>query len=274
MKQPNQLPTKIKLAVSSKVVLAGVAIAVVIGLSLVISTLVTPLGGGNFYAGSGDISVPPTPTSCCEIYKDGEKWMTKEDCSGRRDVWCSEEFAKEAQNPIEDAQCYCDWCPDGYSECGPVEKGDGVCCNSANETCVKYDVVPLVGPTYYFCKPTCPPADDPEKTLKCTGSVQDACCNPNEEECAVSGLGIAYCAPKDCASPNCGGTLCCDFTTEECVTKTGVPPVCQPKDSDSCPSGETYCAGTGEYAERQRCCEAGTTCLHHPNGYPYCYTPL
>ena len=288
MKQSLDRQTKVKSRVSNTAVLAGIAIAAAIGLSLVTASLITPKGIGNFYAGSGDIPLPP-PKPVCPVggYAENGKYVyiceddgtaarhtcdkKLEDANGVELYRCLDSNGNTDNNQVcclEKAPA----CPVGYSVCG--KDTSAVCCG-ANETCESKKWPPLVGDTIYFCKPkTCP---DPARPKLCSGSTNNTCC-ASTDSCGVSGIGIAYCKPAGCTNPNCGDICCTD--NEVCVTKTGTPPVCQPKDPSSCDSDgadnipgnsddQEYCQGRGEYAERKRCCPIHT-CYVMPNGYPQC----
>src|SRR3989339_1504715 len=272
-------PTKVKAAVSSKVVVVGVVIAVVVGLSLVTASLITPAQIGNFYAGSGDI--PKTPAcpigdyanngtgvydcvddslgsphgikNCiggedgvldqyaCYRDKDGNASRSTNDFLNSGDVCCL------VEPPL---------CPPTHSQCGD---GDNAACCGANETCESTRNPLPPWNKIYFCKPSsCP---DPAKPKLCSGSKNNACCAA-DAICGESGLGVAYCKDSGCTNPNCGD-ICCD-SDEVCVNKTGLPPTCQPKDSNSCGEGEEFCRGTGDYADRERCCPKGD-CYVMPN---------
>ena len=255
-----------KTKVDSRVAAAAVLIATAIGVSALTATLIPQAGSGKFYASGDKITLPPAPPhppACCYDGKKDAKWVnSSSECKNydRRATYCGAEYA--VATPAGSAgECICKRCPDGYTQNGDV------CCNNLTET-PGSTYVPLKG-TIYYCKPkTC---TDPNKPYLCKGSTQDACCQA-AANCTTNYLGVAYCLDNDgCKKGDtgyCTDNLCCE-TNEECKSQNGIY-WCQPKDQSSCATGQTYCVGTGDYTDRHKCCNSGTTCRHHPNGYPYC----
>lgn len=251
-----EFETKIKPKVSNKVAIAAIGIASLVSLSLIVASLITPAGGGNFYSGSGD---PPPPTCPVDTYANNGKAMYKcvvdsadirHDCiSGTRDG--TEDASGKKYTCTEGVCCLVDSCPSGTKRCGDW------CCQS-NQTCES--VIPLVGPKYCDNNTCISP-----KVEKNCGASRKACCDP-EDGCAqievFPGKYISACVPPndgDCTDPGeslcktAAGEMCCSASTT-CV-KYDDKPMCVPQDG-KCKADEKRC--TGDFGTAM-CCKG--TCF-------------
>ncbi len=206
-------------------------------------------------------AVPKSDAQCCNLTKLDPPWIS-----------C----------PAGDA-AHC--CPPGF-QCKPdgaKKAKNAICCGPADYQ----EVVDRTGVPPYCNNKKCPPKEDeslpPDKqrSKSCPGSLFTACCKQSQP-CGVfevKKFGIVlgtkgYCkeaeetdCPPGTVDP-CAG-LCCK-SGQTCKESNGIS-MCIPDSPSGCGTGETYCAGTGDFEEIKKCCEDGTSCVHHPNGYPYCY---
>lgn len=291
MDKGNGLRTKVKSRVSSRVVLAGVAVSILVGVSLIVSALMTPTGAGNFYsASSSDVTLtlpPPKPVCPAGNYITENKIVYKYECEAGNTMRTCDKIddsyrCLDAAGNTNDDDCCLNKnedakdCPSGTTECPPDpnnNKVGGFCCNS-QQHCVNNIIQD------YCDNDACPSG----KVRYTCGSARAACCNP-EDSCGtkkigVMGVGItvSVCVPplppggcdgvdgKDCGTTKDDKKVCCPEGTK-CKRDgdTRDVPVCVPQ---QCQGVEKLCEGDLGFA---LCC-AGTCYRQGPdndnNGLP------
>ena len=202
-------------------------------------------------------------------------------------------------NASSDPGCKClvdsknfTWCPvNTQDKCCPPNwscKPDGVK-KAKNAICCSPDEELKNNVKNYCSRLKC--ESTPKTPQFCSGSLYNACCKPSPENTcgeftvkvgwpiAIPMGTVAYCKTDSACTKGkpgyCAEGVCC-LLGQACKEKNGLQ-WCQPKDETQCntASGETFCPGEGEFSggnedERNLCCPSGQSCLHMPNGYPYC----
>lgn len=165
--------------------------------------------------------------------------------------------------------------PEGYKECKDNEDAPSAYCKVDAECGSAGNGRLSLLPDVNFCDETSVSCKSPNVLCPQKEDAKGNICCPEGAGCSVSSLGVPYCTKNDgCKKGDekyCAKDLCCN-ENEECKVSYGAA-VCQPKDENSCGTNENFCLGIpgSQGEERKRCCSKGT-CLHMPNGYPYCYS--